>query len=380
MFDRLHSDQNRPFLPDVLMLLIAIVMVRSSCFVSTNPAGAQPTLSCSVATPDPAASPTAELTAIPELPGVTVPEDATEVTFGYLPVSIFAPVFVAYEKGYFAEYGLDVELVSYPGGTDMVLQAAIGDLDLGIGGVGPAYWNAASQDLGLKIIAPGHAESNPVASPLMISTQSCLDGSITSVADLAGKRVSVNAPGATEIWMARALETAGLTLDDVDLQFLSFPDAVVALESGAIDAAIIGEPVASVAENSGVAVRLVQDIPIEGIWPTMIFGNEEWISSNPEAAAGAVAAYLRASQDLMTNFNDPMNLAIIQKYTEVDAALIAQSVKPIYSTDGSISIESLALMQDFFRGRDQLEYDENIDPASIVDTAPGVRAMELLGQ
>ncbi|MEJ7839126.1 MAG: ABC transporter substrate-binding protein, partial [Thermomicrobiales bacterium] len=288
--------------------------------------------------------------------------------------------FVAYEKGYFAEYGLDVELLSYPGGSDMVLQAAIGDLDLGIGGVGPAYWNASSQDLGLKIIAPGHAETNPVASPLMISTHSCLDGSITSVADLRGKRVSVNAPGATEIWMSRALETGGLTLDDVELQFLSFPDAVLALESGAIDAAIVGEPVASVAENSGVAVRLVTDIPIEGIWPTMIFGNEEWMTSNPDAAAGAVAAYLRASQDLMTNFNDPLNLAIIQKYTEVDPALIAQSVKPIYSTDGSINIESLALMQEFFRGRGQLEYDDNIDPASIVDTAPGTKALELLGQ
>jgi NitT/TauT family transport system substrate-binding protein len=262
----------------------------------------------------------------------------------------------------------------------MVLQSATGELDLGIGGVGPAYWNAASQDLGLKIIAPGHAEGNPVASPLMISAKACADGSITSVADLKGKKVSVNAPGATELWMAKALETGGLTMDDVDLQFLSFPDAVLALESGAIDAAIVGEPVATQAENTGIAVRLVQDIPIEGVWPTIIFGNEEWISSNPDAAAGVVAGYLRASQDLTENFNDPMNLGIIQKYTEVDPALIAQSVKPVYSTDGSISINSLATLQEFFRGRDQLEYDENIDPASLVDTAPGEKALELLGQ
>jgi NitT/TauT family transport system substrate-binding protein len=366
------------------MLLLALLLSLTSFASFGTPVSAQGAISCAIATPDPAASPVAspavDLSAIPELPGVTLPENATTVSFGYLPVSIFAPVFVAYEKGYFAEYGLDVQLQSFPGGTDMVLQAATGDLDLGIGGVGPAYWNAASQDLGLKIIAPGHSEGNPVASPLMISAKACADGSITSVADLKGKKVSVNAPGATEIWMAKALETGGLTLDDVELQFLSFPDAVVALESGAIDAAIIGEPVASAAENNGIAVRLVQDIPVEGIWPTMIFGNEEWITSNPDAAAGVVAGYLRASRDLTENFNDPLNLAIIQKYTEVDPALIAQSVKPVYSTDGTIDLASLSTLQDFFRGRGQLEYDENIDPATLVDPAPGEKALELLGQ
>ena len=339
---------------------------------------AQSGISCSPASP--VASPSADLSSIPELPGVTVPDGATEVAFGYFPFSIFAPVFVAYEKGYFAEYGVDVELQPFSGGSDMVLQAATGNLDLGIGGVGPAYWNATNQDLGLKIIAQGHAEGDPVASPLMISTKACSDGSITSVADLKGKRVSVNAPGATEIWLAKALETGGLTLDDIELQFLSFPDAVIALESGALDAAIVGEPVATAAENSGIAVRLVDNIPVEGIWPTMIFGNEEWIASNPDAAAGVIAGYLRASEDLMTNFNDPLNLAIIQKYTEVDPALIAQSVKPIYSTDGSIDLESLATLQEFFRDRGQLEYDDDIDPASLVDTAPGEKALDLLGQ
>jgi NitT/TauT family transport system substrate-binding protein len=342
------------------------------------PVSAQSALNCAPATP--AASPVADLSTIPDLPGVTVPDGATKVTFGYTPISIFAPVFLAYEKGYFAEYGLDVELVSFPGGSDMVLQAATGNLDVGIGGAGPAYWNAASQDLGLKLIAPGHAEGNPVASPLMISKQACEDGSITSVADLAGKKVSVNAPGATELWLAKALEPAGLTLNDIDQQFLAFPDAVAALQSGALDAAIVGEPLASAAENQGIAVRLVDDMAIEGIWPTMIFGNEEWISSNPDAAAGVVAGYLRASQDLMTDFNDPINLAIIQKYTDVDPALIAQSVKPVYSTDGEISLDSLSLLQQFFRERGQLDYDEDIDPASLVDPMPMQKALELLGQ
>ena len=315
-----------------------------------------------------------------EIPAFEVPDGATEVTFGYTPVSVFAPVFVAYEKGYFAEQGLDVTLEPLAGGSDMVLLTATGDMDFGIGGVGPAYWNAASQDLGVEIIAPGHSEGSPVASPLMISKKACEDGTITSVADLAGKKVAVNSPGATEIWLDTALETGGLSIEDVDLQYMSFPDAVVALESGALDAAIIGEPLATKAEQDGFAVRLLADFPIQHLQPTVVFGNQQWMADNPDAATGIVAGYLQASRDLTENFNDPVNLAIIEKYTGVPAQLIAESVKPVYSTDGTLNLESFTILQTFFRERGLLDYDEDIDPATMVNTDYVDAALELIGQ
>ena len=345
-------------------LLAVVVMITSGMSLHIGLAQGTPA-ACS---PGPSSSPVAEIGPIPELSPVVAPEGATQITMGYIPVSIFAPVFVAYEKGYFAEQGLDVTLEQLPGGSDIVLQTATGDLDLGISGTGPAFWNAASQNLGVTVIAPGHAEGSPVATPLMISSRACEDGSITNVADLAGKRVSVNAPGATEFWLDAALRTAGLSIADVKLQFLSFPDAVVALESGALDAAMIGEPLATRAEQEGIAVRLLADFPVQDIQPTMIFGNQSWLDANPDAAASFVAGYLRASRDLTANFNDPLHLAIIQRYTEVPPQLIAESVKPVYSTDGTISLESLSLLQEFFRDRGQLDYEEDIDPATLVDT------------
>lgn len=355
----------------VLMILLLALVVPGTVAAQATPAACAPLST---------ATPASAIGAIPEIPPVTAPEGSVAVRMGYIPVSIFAPVFVAYEKGYFAEQGLDVTLEQLPGGSDMVLQTATGGLDLGIGGAGPAFWNAASQDLGVRIIAPGHAEGSPVATPLMISSQACRDGSIASVADLAGKRVAVNAPGATEFWLDAALQTAGLSIADVDLQFLSFPDAVVALESGALDAAMIGEPLATRAEQEDIAVRLLEDFPVQDIQPTMIFGNESWLEANPDAAAGFVAGYLRASRDLTADFDDPLHLAIIQKYTDVPPQLIAESVKPVYSTDGTISIESLSLLQDFFRERGQLDYGDDLDPATLVDTRYVDAALILLGQ
>ncbi len=357
------------------VLLLAVVGLLFSSFGAVSPVGVAQGLNCA---PLDTGTPVPETIEVPELPGVEAPEGATEVRFGYIPLSIYAPIYVAYEKGYFAEYGIDLKLEALPGGTDMVLMSSTGDLDMAMSGIGPAFWNAANQGIGVEVVSPGHMEGNPVASPLMISKKDCEDGTITSVADLAGKRVAVNAPGATELWLDIALETGGLSIEDVDLQYMSFPDAVVALDSGALDASIIGEPLATQAEQQGLAVRLAYDFPVEGIQPTMMFGNTEWMAENPDLAAGVVAGYIRASRDLTENFNDPLHLAIIQKYTDVPPELIAASVKPVYSTDGAINVQSLDLLQTFFGDRGLLEYDEPMEPTNIVNPTYVVAALGLI--
>jgi len=150
---RLHT-QGRilAILPLLLGLLIAPIAAggpRASAQEATPT-----TLSCvpqPVATEAPPAATPASVTA-------TAPTgELKKVKMGYVPVSIFAPVFVAKEKGYFAEQGLDVSLEPFPGGSDPVVLTASGQLDLGIGGAGPAFWNAIAQGLPIKVIAPGQA-------------------------------------------------------------------------------------------------------------------------------------------------------------------------------------------------------------------------------
>jgi NitT/TauT family transport system substrate-binding protein len=356
----------------LLMMLVAPIALAGS---TAGSASAQSALSC--APLQVAAQPAASEAATPATPAA----ELTKVTMGYVPASIFAPVFVAKEKGYFAEQGIDMNLEPLPGGSDMVLLTASGDFDAGIGGTGPAFFNAIQQGLPLKVIAPGHQEGSPVATPLMISKANCESGAIKSVADLKGKKVSVNARGATEYWLSQALGTAGLTIDDIQLETLAFPDAVAALASGAIDAAMVGEPLATKAEQDGIAIRLLSDFPVQNIQPTMIFANQKWLDENPELATGLVTAYLKAARDLTNGgFDDPATLAIIEQYTNVPADLIRQSVKPVYSLNGEIDLNSIMTLQQFFRDRDQLEYDENVDPATFVDMQFVNAAIAQIGQ
>jgi NitT/TauT family transport system substrate-binding protein len=316
------------------------------------------------ASPD--ASPSAVIQPV-EIPSFEVPEGAVKVNMGTLPISIYAPIYVAYEKGYYAENGLDVSTTGINSGTDIAVLTATNDLQVGLSGIGPAFWNGIDSGLPLKIVAPGHEEGNPVASPLMVARKACEDGTITSVADLKGKRVSVNAPGATEYWLDTALQTGGLTISDVDLQYLTFPDAVTALGSGALDGAIIGEPLATQAEQQGILTRIATNFPVQDMQVTAVYANADWVEQNPEAAAGFVAGYIRACRDLMEAPNDPLNLTIINKYTDVPIQLIADSVKPVYQLNGDIHVDNLVSLQEFFSNRGLLDFDETIDPTTVIE-------------
>jgi NitT/TauT family transport system substrate-binding protein len=342
-------------------LATALSSRHSSIAQQSTPTG------CSVPTgPSPVSSTTAPIEPV-EIPSFEVPEGAIEVNMGTLPISIYAPIYVAYEKGYYAQHGLDVKTSGINSGTDIAVLTATNELQVGLSGIGPAFWNGIDSGLPLKIIAPGHQEGDPVASPLMVARQACDDGTITGVGDLKGKRVSVNAPGATEYWLDAALGTGGLSIEDVDLQYLAFPDAVTALGSGALDAAIIGEPLATQAEQQGTLVRLASRFPVQGIQVTAVYANAEWVEENPDAAAGFVAGYLQACRDLMDAPNDPLNLTIINKYTDVPIPLIADSVKPVYQENGDINTGNLVMIQEFFGGRGLLDFDGTIDPNTVVE-------------
>jgi NitT/TauT family transport system substrate-binding protein len=314
----------------------------------------------------PTASPQGPIEPV-EIPPFDVPEDATEINLGALPVMIYAPMFVAYEKGYFAERGLNASISPINSGTDLTVLTSTNELQISISGVGPAFWNAVDAGLPLKIVAPGHEEGNPVATPLMVSKAAFDEGTITSVADLAGKRVSVNAPGATEFWLDAALRTDGLTISDVDLQYLTFPDAVTALSSGALDGAMVGEPLATQAVQEGLAVILSEDFPVQGVQVTAVYANANWIEENRDATVGFVAAYLQACRDLTEEPNDPLNLTIINKYTNVPIDLIAQSVRPVYQAEGAIQVDNLITLQEFFSERELMDFDGVIDPETVIE-------------
>ena len=94
-----------------------------------------------------------------------------------------------------------------------------------------------------------------------------MDPEIKSVADLAGKAVSIGAPGSGVYFNALdVLAAAGLTVDDIQPQYMSFGDSTDGLKDGKIQAAFIvaGAPTPAITElcttNSAYLVPIDGDI------------------------------------------------------------------------------------------------------------------------
>ncbi len=300
------------------------------------------------------------------------------VRMGYVPVLIYAPLYIAAERGYFAEEGIDVQLTPLQGGSDSVVQLAAGNFDAAVGGVGAGLLNAANKGLEFRIVAPMHTERPPLASPLVISAERADE--IKSVKDLKGKKVSINATGAaTEYWVFKALEKAGLTMDDITITTIAFRDVPAALQTRAVDASILGEPLVTLQKDQG-TIKVLADDFIDGITVTYLYMGLPLLKDRPQVAEGFVRAYIRALRDVQGDgWINKETAVIIEKYTKTPADVVLRSNRPYYDPDGTIPLDDILTLQDYFLKRGQLEYTTPIDMKPFVDPSLGEKALQGLG-
>ncbi|HEX8222057.1 MAG TPA: ABC transporter substrate-binding protein [Chloroflexia bacterium] len=297
--------------------------------------------------------------------GNTPATNLTKVRTGYIPVMIFAPLFVAIERGYFAEEGIEVELTPLQGGSDAVVQLGAGNFDAAIGGAGAGLFNAANKGVKFTIVAPMHSERPPVTSPLVISAKRT---DIKTISDLKGKKVAVNATGAaTEYWLAKALAREGVTLDQVTVETVPFANVPAALENGSLDASILGEPLVTINEDKGIVKVLSEDF-IDNFYSTYLYFGDPLMKEKPEVAKGFLKAYLRACRDLQGNYMNDDLARIIEKYTQVKADVVKRASLPQFEPNGRIPVDNIATLQDYFADRGLLEYTTKLDVARFINT------------
>ncbi|HEV8339521.1 MAG TPA: ABC transporter substrate-binding protein [bacterium] len=305
----------------------------------------------------------------------------TRLRVVHVPVMIFGPLYVAIERGYFAQQGIEVELIGTPGGASSFVVLASGRAEVVIGGLGAALFNAAARGLDFKVVGPVHSEKPPVPTPLVVSKRAYDSGEIRSVKDLRGKKVSVNALGsATEFWMQAALHKGGLTMSDVDLVAVNFPEVPAALANGAIAAGLLGEPLATLAEERGQIVRLSDDF-INGVQVTAIYYSGEFMRSRPDLATGFLVAWLRASRDLYGNgYRRETNVRIIEKYTGVPADVVRRAKLPFHEPNGKMNFNDFKRLQEFFKTRGSLTYERPLNPDAYIDTSFVRKALAIVGE
>lgn len=346
-------------------LLAVLVAVLAGC--DTAPA----------APPTPATAPsTAAATAAAPTPSGNL----TVVRTGYVPVLIWAPFYIALDKGYFKDLGLDVQMQPLQGGSDAVIQLSSGSFDVAAGGAGVGFWNAVDRGVKFVVVAPLHTETAHQATPLVTSKANFDSGKITKVSDLKGKKVAVNAKGsATDYWLDAALKTGGLSIKDIDYQVVAFADVAAALSNGAIDAAMLGEPLATQGADKGLVVQIADNF-ITDFQVTSIYYNQDFVKNHPDAAKNFIIAYLKGCRDLQGNgWKDDTNAKIIEKYTKVPADVTKRAATPTCDPNGNVHADDFMKLQSFFLARGDLTYAKPIDFQTLVDSSYVTNALKVLG-
>ena len=304
-----------------------------------------------------------------------------QVRVGYVPVLVYSPLYIAIEKGYFAAQGINAVATPFTGGADILAQNASGNLEVGLGGLGAAALNAFQRGLDLRIAASQHSESPPLATPLVVAKSRFDDGTYTSVPALKGKRVAINAKGTgTEYWLQAALAKHGLAMSDIQLVALAFDQVAAALTGGALDAAMLGEPLVTLAEGQGFVHRLADDF-LTNAQGTVIYYNQRWGATNADLAARWLAAWLRGARDLGNGgYARDENAAIIEKYTKTPAAVVKVARPPIHDPNGQLNVQDMVAQQDYFLTSGALTYTSPLDLNGFIDPSYAATAVAIIGR
>jgi NitT/TauT family transport system substrate-binding protein len=232
-----------------------------------------------------------------------------KVRVAYIGLSCEAPIFVAYEKGFFKEEGLDVELVK----TD---------------------WDSMKDGLGLGRFDATHTLVAYVLKPIeqgldvkltggihkgCLRVQAGVKTGIKSVEDLRGKRIATSNMGSPPfIFTNRVLAAHGMD-PAADVKWVVFPaDAqMLALDNGQIDAVCDSEPIGTLMLNSGKVRTLVEearDPPYNDEYCCVVSLSGKFAARDPAAAAKVTRALLKGTAWVHVNPTAAIKLSVDKQY------------------------------------------------------------------
>lgn len=232
---------------------------------------------------------------------------------GYVPNIQFAPMYVALEKGYFREAGINLEM-DYKFETDGVALVGAGDLPLAVVS-GEQVLLARAQGLPVVYVAAWYQQY-----PVSVVARS--DLGILIPQDLKGKKIGLPGLfGANYVGLRALLSEAKMSESDVTLDSIGF-NQVELLAAGQQDV-IVGytanEPIQLRAR--GIPVTEIRVADYVQLASNGILTSEKVIAENPDLVRAFVGAFLKGLADTIANPEEAFKLSesYIPNFADLDA-------------------------------------------------------------
>ena len=316
----------------------------------------------------------------------TAAQAADKVAVGTGGSASDAPFYIAYDKGFFKDEGLDVDLIVLDSGAKVIAPLGTGELDVGSGALSVGFWNALVRGIKFRIVADrGHAQPGYLYQTVFMRKDLIDSGQFKSLKDLKGLRMGFAAQGVTSLSLLNeAAKYAGIKFEDITPVYLSFPQQIAALQNKALDGTLLIEPQATVAVNAGYGVRFLDTnefYPYQQI--SVIFFSDKFATQRKDVAEKFMRAWLRG----VRRYNDAIKdgkivgadeiVATMAKSFKMNPVLVREMYSQAVDVTGAVNAAGVQKDLDFFLAQGWVT--GQIKASDVIDMSFAQKASAELG-
>lgn len=270
---------------------------------------------------------------------------------------------VAYEKGYFEEYGVQVEPIYYNVFSDTYSDLASGQIDGALIAVGDTININRSAPMKVVAVTDNGGDDAVVVGP-----------EITSIEDLRGKKIGMLTGSQFEMTVVEMLQSANMSTSDVTIVSMDPENTLTALESGQVQAIDTWEPYLSEALSNG--YKTIYPQQQLHLFPDLIVFRKSIVDERPEDVRAFLKAWFQAVEYRQQHEGETRDIAA--KYIGISADKVLpddnlrlytlDDNKSLFSKQKANSIYSITkITSDYLISIGVVA--EEIDPLELLDPA-----------
>ena len=227
------------------------------------------------------------------LTAIAAPAQAETIKIGLQPWLGYGPLWIAQEKGFFEQNGVDAELINFTWDQDVAAALASGNIQVISAATNTVILNMNNGvDLKGFMIMDGSTTADAVLA----------GKDIASIAELKGKTVAYEIGSTSDLLINYALTSNGMSIADVEAVPLAASDAGLALIAGRVDVAVTYEPYISAALAQGPEFKVLYTAGEKpGLISDVLAAETGFITDNQDALVGIIKAWDQAVTFLREN-------------------------------------------------------------------------------
>jgi NitT/TauT family transport system substrate-binding protein len=308
---------------------------------------------------------------------------AEKVTVGVggVALMVYLPTALAKSKGYFAEEGLDVEILDIKGGGSQAASALIGgSVDFSANAID----HAIKAKVQKKDLVAVHSHVRLPVMGLVVANK--YRGEIKSLADLRGRPVGVTSPGSqTHMVLGFLLAKSGVKADEVKIIGAGGSTMPLAIEKDSVHAGMMVDPFFTVFLKQGKGYALVDMFTTKGtldamggeVQGTTLLTRPDVIAKRPATVQRMVNALVKANKFIASSSGEELAKSLPRELAG-DPKLYAESfehAREAFPPDSLVSREGVARVIETMRAFEAVPAGMKIEPDSVFDNRYVLKAL-----